>query len=106
MYNLQYNTDFLIPTVYKTDPYAYLILSEDNRVLKIEYKHNISIEKGYHDQCIFLCDTNKIKNTLNIIINKEYYDEINFLDIVSYIDNVTYYETKYPLKSFNFFEEI
>ena len=106
MYNLQYNTDFLIPTVYETDPYAYLILSEDNRVLKIEYKHNISIEKGYHDQCIFLCDTIKIKNTLNIIINKEYYDEINFLDIVNYIDNVTYYETKYPLKSFNFFEEI
>ena len=40
-----------------------------------------------------------------MIINKDY-EELNFLDIVENLDNVSYYETKYPLKSFNTVNEL
>lgn len=100
MYNNQYNNDLLIPTKYEKNPYAYLIINNENKVTNIEYKKNIDIDFGYHDQCIFLCDKNKIKEKIEILINK-HYDEFNFLDIVKYLDNVSYYETKYHLKSFN-----
>jgi hypothetical protein len=63
-------------------------------------KKNINIEYGYHDQCIFLCNKNIIKEKLELLINQKY-EEYNFLDILKYLDNVSYYETKYPLKSFN-----
>ena len=100
LYNNQYNNDFLIPTKYEKNPYAYLIIDNKNKVDYIEYKKNINIEYGYHDQCIFLCNKNKIKEKLEMFLNKNY-EELNFLDIVKYLDNVSYYETKYPLKSFN-----
>jgi len=105
LYNNQYNTDFLIPTKYEKNPYAYLIIDNKNNVKNIEYKKNINIDYGYHDQCIFLCDKNEIKEKIEILINKNY-EEINFLDIVKYLDNVSYYETKYPLKSFNTINEL
>lgn len=105
MYNLQYNTDFLIPAIYESNPYAYLIINDDNTVNKFEYKRNISIEYGYHDQCIFLCNTYKIKEVLKILI-KDSYNEINFLDVVSHIKDTSYYKTDYPLKSFNSFDDI
>jgi choline kinase/2-phospho-L-lactate transferase/gluconeogenesis factor (CofD/UPF0052 family) len=105
MYNNQYNNDFLIPTKYEKNPYAYLIIDDKNNVTNIEYKKNIDIEYGYHDQCIFLCNTNKIKDILNIII-KQNYDELNFLDTIKYLYNVSYFETKYPLQSFNTFDDL
>lgn len=103
--NNQYNNNFLIPTKYEKNPYAYLIIDNKNNVKSIEYKKNINIDYGYHDQCIFLCDKNKIKEKIEILINKNY-EELNFLDIVKYLDNVSYYETKYPLKSFNTINEL
>ena len=105
MYNNQYNNNFLIPAKYEKNPYAYLIIDNKNNVKSIEYKKNINIDYGYHDQCIFLCDKNKIKEKIEILINKNY-EELNFLDIVKYLDNVSYYETKYPLKSFNTINEL
>jgi 2-phospho-L-lactate transferase/gluconeogenesis factor (CofD/UPF0052 family) len=105
MYNNQYNNNFLIPTKYEKNPYAYLIIDNKNNVKSIEYKKNINIDYGYHDQCIFLCDKNEIKEKIEILINKNY-EEFNFLDIVKYLDNVSYYETKYPLKSFNTINEL
>ena len=105
MYNNQYNNDFLIPTKYEQHPYAYLIIDYKNKVKNIEYKKNIDIDYGYHDQCIFLCDKNKIKENLEILINQDY-DECNFLDIVKHLDNVSYFETNYPLKSFNTINEL
>jgi choline kinase len=105
MYNNQYNNDFLIPTKYEKNPYAYLIIDNNNNVNNIEYRKNIEIDYGYHDQCIFLCNKNKIKEKLEIIINQNY-EELNFLDIVKHLDNVSYFETKYPLKSFNTITEI
>jgi choline kinase len=105
MYNSQYNNDFLIPTTYEKNPYAYLIIDTKNNVKNIEYKKNIETEYGYHDQCIFLCDKHKIKEKLEIIMVCDY-EEINFLDIVKHLDNVSYFETKYPLKSFNTINEL
>jgi hypothetical protein len=105
MYNNQYDNDFLIPTKYEKNPYAYLIIDNQNNVKGIEYKKNINIDHGYHDQCIFLCNKNKINEKIEILINKNY-EELNFLDIVKYFDNVSYYETKYPLKSFNTIHEL
>jgi 2-phospho-L-lactate transferase/gluconeogenesis factor (CofD/UPF0052 family) len=105
MYNNQYNNNFLIPTEYKKNPYAYLIIDNKNNVKGVEYKNNINIDYGYHDQCIFLCDKNEIKKKIEILINKNY-EELNFLDTVKYLDNVSYYETKYPLKSFNIISEL
>lgn len=104
MYNLQYDNDFLIPTVYEDNPYAYLIF-ENNRIKKFGYRKDNPIKKGYHDQSIFLVNTAIVKDKLNLIINNKY-DEINFLDIVEYIDKVSFFDTKYPLKSFNSFDEI
>jgi len=105
MYNKQYNNDFLIPVKYEKNPYAYLIIDNKNNVKNIEYKKNIDIEYGYHDQCIFLCDKNKIKERLDMLIIEEY-EEFNFLDIIQHLDNVSYYETNYPLKSFNTINEL
>jgi 2-phospho-L-lactate transferase/gluconeogenesis factor (CofD/UPF0052 family) len=104
MYNNQYNNEFLIPTKYEKNPYAYLII-DNNNVKNIEYKKNIPIEYGHHDQCIFLCDKYKIKEKLNILIN-HHCDEFNFLDIVKELDNISYFETNFPVKSFNTIEEI
>jgi choline kinase len=100
MYNYQYNNNFLIPTKYEKNPYAYLIIDNKNKVTKIEYKKNINIDYGYHDQCIFLCDKHKIKEKLEMLINQNY-EELNFLDIINHLDNIYYFETKYPLNSFN-----
>jgi molybdopterin-guanine dinucleotide biosynthesis protein A len=105
MYNNQYNNDFLIPTIYEKNPYTYLIIDNNNNVKNIEYKKNINIDYGYHDQCIFLCNKNKIKEKLEILINQKY-EELNFLDIIIYLDSIYYYETKYPLKSFNTLDEL
>jgi 2-phospho-L-lactate transferase/gluconeogenesis factor (CofD/UPF0052 family) len=105
MYNKQYNNDFLIPTKFENNPYAYLIIDNKNNVTNIGYKKNKDIDFGYHDQCIFLCNTNVIKEKIKLLINKDYL-ESNFLDIVNLIDNVSYYETKYPLKSFNTMDEL
>jgi 2-phospho-L-lactate transferase/gluconeogenesis factor (CofD/UPF0052 family) len=105
MYNKQYDNDFLIPTKYEKNPYAYLIIGNKNNVKKIEYKKNINIDFGYHDQCIFLCNTSVIKEKIKILINKDY-EELNFLDIINLIDNVSYYQTNYSVKSFNTIEEL
>jgi NDP-sugar pyrophosphorylase family protein len=105
MYNLQYDNDFLIPTVYEEDPYAYLII-EDAKVKSFGYRRDSSIEYGYHDQSIFLVNTRIVKDRLKNIIDGNKYDEVNFLDVVSYIDGVSYYETKYPIISYNSFEDI
>ena len=115
MYNLQYGNDFLIPTVYVKDPYAYLIIDKDkdkdkDTVKGFGYRRDVRVEMGFHDQCIFLVNTSIVKDKLkNIIKNKgEKYKELNFLDVVNDIDigKVAYYETKYPLNSFNTFNDI
>jgi 2-phospho-L-lactate transferase/gluconeogenesis factor (CofD/UPF0052 family) len=105
MYNNQYNNDFLIPTKYENNPYAYLVINNENKVTNIEYKKNVDVDFGYHDQCIFLCNKNKIKKILQSFIN-QYYNEFNFLDILKYLDNIFYFETNYPLKSFNTIDEL
>jgi len=101
MYNLQYDNDFLIPTVYDKNPYAYLIINDNNNVEYIEYLKNKYIDYGYHDQCIFLCNTNSLKD--NITISSQ--SENNFLDIVKNIDNVKYYITNYPIQTYNSIDE-
>ena len=101
MYNLQYDNDFLIPTLYEENPYAYLVIDNQNNVKKFEYRKNIPIQFGYHDQCVFLCDKNKLIDKLILLINEKYVDEINFLDIIKDFNKVAYYETKYVVKSFN-----
>lgn len=105
MYNNQYNNNFLIPTKYEKNPYAYLIIDNENKVKNIGYKKNIDVDYGYHDQCIFLCNKNEIKEKLEALINQDY-QECNFLDIVKNLDSVSYYETSYPLKSFNTINEL
>jgi choline kinase len=99
LYNCQ-ESDFVIPTLYEKDPYAYLII--ENNSVKFEYKKNRNVDYGYHDQCIFLCNTQKIKEKL---ILKSDEIEFNFLDIVKSL-NASYYETKYPVKSFNTVDEL
>ena len=116
MYNLQYGNDFLIPTVYEEDPYAYLIINKGAKtvtktgaktgsVAGFGYRRDVPVEMGFHDQCIFLVNTSIVKDKLGKKIGCEY-NELNFLDIVNDIDKVAYYETKYPLKSFNTFNDI
>lgn len=105
MYNFSGDVDFLIPVMNEKDPYAYLILDHNNNVSKIEYRKNMQITKGYHDQCIFLCDKNKLKFVMDKFI-KNKYDEFNFLDIIPYLERVSYYETIYCVKSFNTKNEI
>jgi hypothetical protein len=53
MYNLEFDNDFLIPTIYEKNPYAYLIINHNNDIERIEYFKNIPIEYGFHDQGIF-----------------------------------------------------
>ena len=106
MYNYTDTYDMLIPTFYENDPYAYLIIDENNNVKNIEYRKNIPILSGYHDQCIFLCDTNKLINKFDILLTQKYEDELNFSDIIKYMDKVSYYETLYPVKSFNTMNEL
>jgi len=115
MYNLQYGNDFLIPTVYVENPYAYLIIDKDNKdnnmkgsVKGFGYRKDVGVEMGFHDQCIFMVNTSIVKDKLKNIINSrdKKYKEINFLDVVNDIVNVEYYETNYPLKSFNTFNDI
>ena len=116
MYNLQYGNDFLIPTVYEEDPYAYLIINKGAKtgaktvaktgsVAGFGYRRDVPVEMGFHDQCIFLVNTSIVKDKLGKKIGCEY-SELNFLDIVNDIEKVAYYETKYPLKSFNTFNDI
>jgi NDP-sugar pyrophosphorylase family protein len=112
MYNLQYGNDFLIPTVYEEDPYAYLIINKGAKtgaktgsVTGFGYRRDAPVEMGFHDQCIFLVNTSIVKDKLGKKIGCEY-SELNFLDIVNDIEKVAYYETKYPLKSFNTFNDI
>ncbi len=105
LYNKQYNSTFLIPTKYEKNPYVYLIIDNKNKVKDVEYKKNKSIDYGYHDQCIFLCDKNKIQEKLELLINQDY-DELNFLDIIKYLDEVRYFETNYTIKSFNTIKEL
>jgi 2-phospho-L-lactate transferase/gluconeogenesis factor (CofD/UPF0052 family) len=112
MYNLQYGHDFLIPTVYEEDPYAYLIINKGAKtgaktgsVTGFGYRRDAPVEMGFHDQCIFLVNTSIVKDKLGKKIGCEY-SELNFLDIVNDIEKVAYYETKYPLKSFNTFNDI
>ncbi len=104
MYNLQYDNDFLIPTIYESNPYAYLIIDKNNNVEYIEYFKNIPVAFGYHDQCIFLCSTDVLKNNIKSILNYNF--ESNFLDIVKYIKNVKYYITNYSIKTFNTIDEL
>ena len=101
MYNMQYDNDFLIPVIYEENPYAYLIINEKNNVDSFEYRKNRPISLGYHDQCIFLCDTREIKNKIELLINQKYEDELNFLDIVKLVEKTSYYETNYLVNSFN-----
>ena len=100
-YDLEKESDILIPVIKEKDPYAYLILNTDNSVFKMGYKKNKAVDSGYHDQCIFLCNKTSIKENYDNILNYSNTDEINFLDIISYLQNVNYYETKYEIKSFN-----
>ncbi len=100
-YNLEHKSDILIPVIKENDPYAYLVLNDNNKVLKMEYKKNKQIDYGYHDQCIFLCDKEVIKDNCDNILNNSNKDEINFLDIIKYLQNVNYYETIYKIDSFN-----
>jgi hypothetical protein len=105
LYNNQYQCDFLIPTKYVKNPYAYLVLDDKNGVNYFEYKKNVVVDYGFHDQCIFLCSVNEIRDKLYTLIN-DTYEELNFLDVVKHIDNVSYYETHYHVRSFNTIEEI
>ena len=100
-YDLQNKSDILIPVIKENDPYAYLILDDNNNVTNIEYKKIKPIDNGYHDQCIFLCNKNSIKTNIENILNYNDKDEINFLDIISYLPNVNYFETSYKVNSFN-----
>jgi hypothetical protein len=72
------------------------------------YRRDAPVEMGFHDQCIFLVNTSIVKDKLKRRIEDKGYKELNFLDVVNDIDNgkVAYYETSYPLKSFNTFNDI
>ena len=105
MYNLDYDCDLLIPTIYEQDPYAYLNINEENKVINFGYKKYKPIDYGYHDQCIFLFDTKILLNKLEIIRDKEY-NELNLLDVVEYFNNIKYYETNYGVMSFNNIAEL
>jgi 2-phospho-L-lactate transferase/gluconeogenesis factor (CofD/UPF0052 family) len=105
MYNYDKFNNFLIPTMYEKNPYTYLILNNNNNITDIKYRNETNIDFGYHDQCIFLCDTQYIKNNINKLFS-ENYEELNFLNIIKYIDDVHYYETKYKIKTFNTIDEI
>ena len=105
MYNLDYDCNLLIPTIYEQDPYAYLNINDANKVINFAYKKYKPIDYGYHDQCIFLFDTKILLNKLEIIRHKEY-NELNLLDVVEYFDNIKYYETDFRVDSFNTLEEL
>ena len=104
MYNLQYDNDFLIPVIYDKNPYAYLIIDINNNIEYIEYYKNKPIDFGYHDQCIFLCTTNILKDNIKLILN--YNNESNFLDIIKNLKTVKYFITDYPIKTFNTINEL
>jgi len=111
LYNYSFDMDYdmIIPTVYEEHPYAYLIINEKNKVDLIDYQKNIDISFGYHDQCIFLCNTQSLQNKIKLLINENNSEpkiEKNFLDIVDKLENVLYYQTIFNVKSFNTFTEI
>lgn len=101
--NYEEDCDFLIPTIHKKDPFGYLLLDEDEKAVGIEYRKYKPTHAGHSDQNIFLCDTQKIKDAIQPTMKKK---EYNFLKIIGYLENVKYYETKYPVKSFNFVQDV
>ena len=103
IYNLQYDNDFLIPTIYDKNPYAYLIINHNNLVQSIEYFKNIPIDFGFHDQCIFLCNIHILNKFFYNILSSQ--NDNNFLDIIKFIDNTKYYITNYSIKTYNSIEE-
>ena len=105
MYNLSYDCNLLIPTIYEKDPYAYLNIDNRNNVTGIGYKKHNPIDYGYHDQCIFLFDTKTLLEKLEKITLNQY-EELNLLDVVDYFHNIKYYQTKYRVHSFNTTEEL
>jgi len=101
MYNLQFDNDFLIPAIYEKTPYAYLITNDNNTVNDIKYYQYEPIDYGFHDQSIFLCNTCILKDNLILKDNTENF----FLDIIKQLNNVKYYETKYPIYGYNTIDE-
>lgn len=99
-YDYLYKSDIIIPVKYEKEPYAYLELY-NNKVKCVNYKKNKSVDYGYHDQCIFLCNTSIILDKLKYIINNNNNNEINFLDIIKLLSNVNYFITDYEIKSYN-----
>lgn len=101
MYNYYNQYDILIPVIYESDPYAYLNLDKNKKVVSVLYKKNQPVEFGYHDQCVFLCDTFKMTCLLEQLIKSNDENEYNFLDIVKMSKNVDFFETSHKIYSFN-----
>ena len=72
----------------------------------IGYKHNKNVKYGFHDQSIFLFDKIHLLEQLDVLINKNEYDELRLLDVVKYFDKIKYFETSYQVKSFNTMQEL
>lgn len=111
MYICQDDSDILIPAVYETNPYAYLVTKDANKVDRVQYNKTEPVSHGYHDQCIFLCDTKKVTDILgDLVFDPKFYGktdtECNFLDVIEKLQNVTFYETKHPVHSFNTMDEM
>jgi hypothetical protein len=67
----------------------------------IKYYQYEPIDYGFHDQSIFLCNTRILKDNLILKDNTENF----FLDIIKQLNNVKYYETKYPIYGYNTINE-
>jgi 2-phospho-L-lactate transferase/gluconeogenesis factor (CofD/UPF0052 family) len=95
--------NFIVPTEYIRNPYAYVV--EDSIipgvVKEIKLRSDVEVKYGYHDLSIFnlqlhtalpvMADVSNLQHTIR---------EPSLFDIIPYL-NCTFYESQYPTYSFN-----
>lgn len=97
--------EFLILCKYEQDPYAYLVLDDNNmKIERIAFKKDIPVSYGFHDMSLFNVDTSLLINVYNKYYDKEKKEEKHLFDIIPKT-KAEYLLTDYPTFSFNTFEE-
>lgn len=114
--NNKYNT-CTIPCTVEKNPYVQIL--KDDRSVKVKFsKYGDSIEEGYHDMCVFMCNIKYLYDYLKQFNNKYYFNglynhkhgnEFEFLDVfndTNCLANIIEVSDNLVTKSFNTIDEL
>lgn len=109
----------LIPAVYESNPYVTLVVDETMKCVAAEFsKHGEQNSAGFHDQCVFRFDRDRLKESLRAIHcalwKRDRYiapgGELSLLYTFHQLHNsnnpARVYETSYRTLTFNTIEEV